>query len=217
MMHDPEFFEMIKDGDTVKVEALLKHNPQLANARNEGGISALLFAVYYGKADIADVLLENGAMVDIFEACAVGARDKVTKLLALDPDLLKCYSHDGWTPLHLAVFFGHIDLVRFLLEAGAEIDALSKNGQDLTPLHSALANPHHAKVGLLLIEKGADITLAQSQGYTPLHYAAANGSDDVVIRLLAMNAIRSAKTKDGKTPLDLARERKHLTTAKILS
>lgn len=217
MKHDPEFFEMIKEGDTVKVEALLKHNPQLANARNEGGISALLFAVYYGKADIADVLLENGAMVDIFEACAVGARDKVIKLLALDPYLLNSYSHDGWTPLHMAVFFGHIDLVRFLLDAGADIDALSKNGQDLTPLHSALANPHHAKVSLLLIEKGADITLAQSEGYTPLHYAAANGTDDVVIHLLAMNANRSAKTKDGKTPLDLARERKHLTTAKILS
>jgi ankyrin repeat protein len=141
----------------------------------------------------------------------------VTKLLALDPDLLNSYSHDGWTPLHLAVFFGHIDLVRFLLEAGADIDALSKNGQDITPLHSALANPHHARVGLLLIDKGADIALAQSEGYTPLHYAAANGSDDVVIRLLAMNAIRSAKTKEGKTPLDLAKERKHLTTVKILS
>lgn len=217
MKHDPEFFEMIKEGDTVKVEALLKHHPTLANARNEGGISALLFAVYYGKTDIADVLLENGAVVDIFEACAVDARDKVMKLLALDPYLLNSYSHDGWTPLHMAVFFGHIDLVRLLLDAGADIDALSKNGQDLTPLHSALANPHHARVGLLLIEKGADITLAQSDGYTPLHYAAANGTDDVVIHLLAMNANRSAKTKDGKTPLDLARERKHLTTAKILS
>jgi ankyrin repeat protein len=217
MKHDPEFFEAIKDGDTVKVEAMLKHNPKLANARNEGGISALLFAAYYGKVDVRDVILHNGATVDIFEACAVGAREKVMTLLAQDPKQLKSYSHDGWTPLHLAAFFGYLDLARFLLDAGADIDALSKNGQELTPLHSALANPHHAKVGLMLIEKGADTTLAQSEGYTPLHYAAANGMDDVVIHLLAMNSTRSARTKDGKTPQDLARERKHHTTAKILS
>ena len=70
-------------------------------------------------------------------------------------DDLNAFAYDGWTPLHLAAFFGHLDAARALIDAGADIDAFSRNGLTNTPLHAATAG-RHGDVALLLVEHGAD-------------------------------------------------------------
>ncbi|KAB0396434.1 hypothetical protein E2I00_012076 [Balaenoptera physalus] len=65
----------------------------------------------------------------------------------------------GWTPLHEACNYGHLDIVRFLLDHGAAVDDPGGQGcEGITPLHDAL-NCGHFEVAQLLIERGASVTL----------------------------------------------------------
>jgi ankyrin repeat protein len=210
------FFSSIAAGHVDKVRDALLADPALVNGKNESGIPAVLFSLYSGRNEITKLLIDRGARLDLFEAAATGTQDRVEQLLHKDPEAINSYSPDGWTPLHLAVFFGRVNIVHFLLSKGANIDAPSRNDQIVTPLHSALANPHNSSVGELLIEAGANLNVTQSEGYTPLHYAAANGLDQVIHSLLAHGVDTSIKNHQGKTAYELAVERGKTSTATLL-
>jgi ankyrin repeat protein len=216
MPSQQEFFHEIASGHVEEVREALSADPSLINARNESGISVVLFSLYNGKNEIVRLLIDRGARLDLFEAAATGTQDRVEQLLHKDPGAINSYSADGWTALHLAVFFGRVNIVHFLLSKGAAINAPSKNEQLVTPLHSALANPHNSAVGRLLIGAGANLHVTQSQGYTPLHYAAMNGLDQVVRSLLAHGVDASMKDHQGKTAYDLAIEGGKTSTASLL-
>jgi ankyrin repeat protein len=211
-----EFFSAIAAGRLDEVRDALLADQSMVNARNEQGISAVLFSLYNGKNEIARLLIDRGARLDLFEASASGSQERVEQLLHKDPTTINSYSADGWTALHLAVFFGRVNIVHLLLSKGANIDAPSKNDQHLAPLHSALANPHNSAVGQLLIGAGANLNVQQSQGYTPLHYAAANGLDQVVKSLLAHGANTTIKDHQAKTAFNVAEERGKTSTAGLL-
>jgi ankyrin repeat protein len=89
------------------------------------------------------------------------------------------------------------------LNAGARVSALSRNSLKNTPLHAAAAGGH-ADIALLLIERGADVTIPDAGGHTPLHIAAENGLVDVVKALLARGADPLAVDGEDKTPLSRA-------------
>jgi ankyrin repeat protein len=211
-----DFFSAIESGHADQVRGLLSADPQLVNAKDEAGLSAVLLATYHGRNEIAKLLIDRGARLDIFEAAATGTQDRVEQLLHKDPGSLNSCSADGWMPLHLAVFFGRINIVHLLLNKGAQINATSKNDQRVTPLHSALANPQNATVAQLLIDSGADLNARQSEGLTPLHYAAANGLELIVRNLMARSVDLSAKEAGGKTAHDLAVEKGYTSIAELL-
>jgi ankyrin repeat protein len=211
-----EFFSAIQSGHADIVREFLSADPRLVNARNDSGLSAVLVATYGGRNEIAKLLIDRGARLDLFEAAATGNQDRVEQLLHKDPGTINSYSSDGWTSLHLAVFFGRVNIVHFLLAKGADINAVSTNDQRVAPLHSALANPHNSAVAQLLIGAGANLSAQQSQGYTPLHYAAANGLESIVRSLLAHSVDASVKDTGGKTAFDLALENGHSNIAALL-
>lgn len=216
MSTQQQLFAAIEAGQTDTVRLLLSTDSTLADARNASGRSAVLVATYHGKNEIVKILINEGARLDIFEASATGTQDRVEQLLQGDPDAVNSYSADGWTPLHLAVFFGRVNIVHFLLGRGAALNAVSRTDERVTPLHSALANPHNAPLAQVLIDAGADISATQLHGHTPLHYAAANGLETIVRRLLERGADRSVRDKTGKTASDLAREKAHVALADLL-
>ncbi len=216
MSKQQEFFSEIASGHLDNVREALSADQSLVNARNESGISAVLFSLYNGKNEIARLLIDRGARLDLFEAAASGTQERVEQLLHKDPGTINSYSPDGWTALHLAVFFGRVNIVHFLLSKGANIDAPSKNDELVAPLHSALANPINSAVGQLLIGAGANLNTRQALGYTPLHYAAANGLDQVVRSLLAHGVESNIKNHEGKTAYDLAVECGKTFTASLL-
>ena len=80
-----------------------------------------------GRNDIATLLLEKGVELDIFAACMAGAKERVIELIGEDPALVSAYSHDGWTPLHLACFFGQPGVAEALIARGADVRAAARN------------------------------------------------------------------------------------------
>ena len=120
-----------------------------------------------------------------------------------DPALIAAHSTDGWTPLHLAAFFGHKELAIRLLERGAEVDARSANAMKNTPLHAATAGRKTELVKLLL-DEGADTNARQEGGWTALHAAAQNGDREIVEMLVAHGADLKARADNNQSALDLA-------------
>jgi ankyrin repeat protein len=169
--------EAAKAGDLGKVRALLAGNFLLANQRLGSGESPLMAALYRGHYDVVAAIIDAGAEIDVFAGAATGRIDDLRR--QLNEDTVNAYAYDGWTPLHLASFFGHLEATRILLEAGAAVAAVSKNSLSNTPLHAATAGKH-ADVALLLLERGGDALKADSGGYTPLEIARQNHLEAVV-------------------------------------
>jgi ankyrin repeat protein len=185
-----EIFEAVQAGQATRVEALLDAHPDLLNARNAQDDSLLLVAAYAGRRAIFESLLKRGAAVSLFEASALGLDDRVRDEIDRHPPSIGAYSHDGWTPLHLASFFGHLDTARLLLDRGADVNARSRServARSNTPLHAAAANKQTG-VAELLIERGADVNARDGSDYTPLALAANNKNDVLVILLLEKGA-----------------------------
>lgn len=190
MQPEVEIFGALMTGDTGTFKRLLDEHPGLVNARNENGDSLLLTAAYTGRRDLFDLLLEKGAGVSLFEASAVGLSDRVLEHLDGDPALVNAYSHDGWTPLHLASFFGHEQVAKLLLARGADVNARSRStrfARENTPLHAAAANRQVA-VAEVLIAHGADVNAKDGSGFTPLALAAGGKNDLLVVILLEKGA-----------------------------
>jgi ankyrin repeat protein len=198
-----EFFELVKSDDVYALTTMINEHPELADARNEHGVPAVLVAIYYDRKDVINLLVTSGATVDTFIAAALGNVAKLEKALAKDPASLKEYSTDGWTALHLAAFFGRKDAVAFLLNAGANVMARSTNAMNNHPLHAAAAGRSRDIVALLL-EKGSDINATQAGGWTPLHAAAQNGDVEMTKVLLTHGANPNIRADNGQLPLDLA-------------
>jgi len=126
-----ELLGVIRRGDTKAVEDLLAAHPDLANARDEKGNSPVLMATYAGKQGMVRLLLDRGARPNFFEACALGLDADVRRQLRDDPGAVRQWAHDGWTPLHLAAYFGHREIAEALLETGADVRAVSRNGEGI--------------------------------------------------------------------------------------
>lgn len=97
-------------------------------------------------------------------------------------------SNLGWTPLHLATYFGHKEVVEQLLAKGAEINAVNDNGD--TPLHKASFIGREDLV-MLLIQYNADVSMINGEGRLPRDMTPANEAGDEIAKLL-----RAAETTE---------------------
>jgi ankyrin repeat protein len=210
-----ELFEAIRTGDAEKVRSLCAANAGLVNARNARGQSAVLMACYTGRKEIRDVLVENGAMLELHEAAAAGNLARVKEMVGANPELAKSYSPDGFPVLALAAAFGHEEVAQYLHGKGAEINAVATNGTAYTALTGAVASGH-ASIVKWLAQNGADVNYRYAKGHSPVLEAVANGRLDIVKMLVAHGADPHARTDDGKTALAFAQERGHNEVAKYL-
>ncbi|HEX3622097.1 MAG TPA: ankyrin repeat domain-containing protein [Acidimicrobiales bacterium] len=176
-------FEAMQAGDADGVRKILADDPGAADARDDNGVSAVRSALYAQRQDLADVVLEAGPELDVFDAASVGDTDRLTALLDADPDLVNAWSSDGFTPLHLAAFFSRGDVVRLLLDRGAEVGAVARNDMKVQPLHSAVAAQSTEIVAALLVA-GADPNARQQDDFTPMKAAEEHDNTDLVRLLL---------------------------------
>ncbi|MDI7190364.1 ankyrin repeat domain-containing protein [Leptospira santarosai] len=214
-----EIFQAIVGGQKAKVIGLLKRDPSLFQSLTEEGITPVLFSLYYGKLDISKEIYEISPDRNLFEAAALGDLEETKRLLSGSSDTINSLSHDGWSALHLASYFGHLEIVRLLISSGADLGITSKSKLSYgnTALHSAVATGKKDVVELLL-ETGADANALQNPGgITPLHIAASrSGSGDIIRSLLKKGADRSFLSSEGQTSYAIALEKGNVIEAKLL-
>jgi uncharacterized protein len=208
--------DAIKSGDETRVREVLEDQPELADERDENGVSALMLAHYYGV-PAADVIRSARATpLDVFEAATVGDLDRLRALLDEEPELVRARSVDDGTALHFAAFFNQPEAAKLLIDGGADIEAVASTFGNVRPLHSAVAASNTTTV-LDLLEAGADPNARQQGGFTPLHGAAQNGDREAVDALLAKGADPAATSDEGKRAADFSAEKGHDELAALLA
>ncbi|MBO0912271.1 MAG: ankyrin repeat domain-containing protein [Acidobacteria bacterium] len=216
MITDADLIRAVQSGNVEVVRSLLNESPPLASAKDENGVSALMYAFYYRQPAVADCLLAAKSELDIFEATAAERSDRVSEILERDPGAANRFSPDGFTALHFAAFFNRPDIARDLIRHGADVRALAKNAMKVTPLHSAAA-AHSREIVRLLLEHGAPADAQQQGGWTALHAAAQYGDMEMVRDLLQHGAGPLLRNDDGKSPADLAEAKGHKELLKLLA
>ncbi len=150
---------------------------------------------------------------DIFRAVMSGDLSQAKILLEEHPEWANATSWGGWTPLHRASQFGHVDIVDLLISKGGCLEARTNEG--FTPLFSAIIG-QKSDVVKQLIDKGADVFAVRNDGETPLHLAAAMGQKDLVDLLISRGLNVDVTRRYSITPLHLASVFGHQATVEAL-
>jgi len=214
-----DFFDAIRSGDRDRVSRMIASDEGLLRAQDENGLGPFMVAKYSGRNEIAALLLdkgiEKGVELDLYDACMAGAGQRVADLVGWDADLIKSYSPDGWTPLHLACFFNQPAIAEMLILRGADVQARSRNAMQNAPLHAAAAGRSRDAVRIL-IEHGADVNACQHGGWTALHAASQNGDVEMVRLLIAGGAHVHTRADNNQNALDLALTKGHQAVVDLL-
>jgi uncharacterized protein len=192
-----ELVDAIKDGDVAAVRERLRAQPALASARDADGQSLVLLALFNRQRDVADAILDHAPELDALDAAALGRADLLRELLAADPERLRARTPEGFTAIGLAAFLGGPDVVRVLLDRGADPDDDADNPLRVRPVHAAAAARDLESMRLLL-DAGADPNARQQAGFTPLHAAAHVDDEELARLLLAHGADPALRTDDGR-------------------
>ena len=154
-------------------------------------MSDVLQAIYRGDRAEAE-RLATGKELDVFEASALGRTDRVRELLDADPSLVNAYGDDGFHPVGLASFFGHVETARLLYERGADANQIARNEHIRTAaIHAAAASGDTGQGEVtryelvkLALEHGADPNLEQGGGFRAIDAARQNGDTRIEQLLL---------------------------------
>jgi ankyrin repeat protein len=168
-------------------------------------ISALALAV------VASPLSYAGAYDDFFHAVKIDDVAEVRSLLArgLDPNIVE--PERGDNGLILALREGSSKVFETLLAArGIDVNLKSRNGDDALMIAAYKGNKPAVEA---LLRKGAEVN---RPGWTPLHYAAAIGNEDIVRILIGKSAFLDARSPNNTTPLMMAARSGHIMTVKLL-
>jgi ankyrin repeat protein len=170
---DEQVFHLLKraiasDLPLHSVDAVIREHPELPQAVGKAWADG--FHTDRIPADVARLLVEQGAPLTIHAAAGLGMTDAIAGLLRADPSLVHAKGGDGCTPLHFARDIGTAQL---LLDYGAPVDARDDD-HDSTPAQWRIGDA--PAVSRYLLERGA----------TPdIFLAAALGSIDLVSRLVS--------------------------------
>ena len=181
-------------GDLAQVQRLLAAGAAIEQ-RDGRGSTAVLAATAGDHLEVVRALIARGADVNAQDqrrdsafllAGASGYTEIVRATLAAGADL-KSTNRYGGTALIPACHHGHVDTVRLLLSTPIDVDHVNNLGW--TALLEAVilgdGGPAHTEIVRMLIERKANVNLADKQGVTPLAHARERGQERVAALLQA--------------------------------
>jgi ankyrin repeat protein len=185
-----QLFKAVRASDLSAVQTALSKGADV-KCKNREGLTPFFVAVFQGNLEIAKVLFDKGSDIN-----ATGTSVGLV------------------TPLILASFEGNLKLIEFLLDKGAKINERAADSR--TALMMAVTN-NQIEVVKLLLDKGADINAkATDIGWNVLFAAAWNGNAEITKLLLSKGVDANTKATDGKTALDVTKERGHTTIVQLI-
>mmetsp|Transcript_70558 Transcript_70558/g.169052 ORF Transcript_70558/g.169052 Transcript_70558/m.169052 type:complete len:377 (+) Transcript_70558:108-1238(+) len=182
------------------------------NQRQVHGFTSLAVASSAGHVPLLSLLMDRDADVTmpsihrnetpLHHACRFGRLAAATLLLkpAHNSCGLDAPNAAGWTPLHIAVENGDLQMMRVLLEGGASPEARNTTFGGDRPIHIALRRQDIAALELLL-EHGAKVDVANAAGMTPLHIAASAANYPCVSLLVRSRGDAARKDSSGRNAL----------------
>jgi ankyrin repeat protein len=202
-----DLVEAIAEPDPEWARALAAKKSALMAVRDKDGLLPAMHALYAGDHQLALSLLPADSALTAHEAAAFGRTERLHALLDDNPKLVRSWSRDGFTPLHLALFSGEEEALRLLIDRGADVEAPSRHRtiRGVRPLHTA-AFVRERRLGELLLDAGAEVDGRGEGGATALHSAAQHGDEEFVRLLLDHGADPAIRDDTGKRPADYARE-----------
>lgn len=178
-------FRAAEQGDTAAIQRLLADGAPI-NAQDEQGRTAVLIATHARQTDAVRTLIEAGADINIRDqrsdnvllyAGAEGLLDILRLAIVAGADT-RITNRFGGTALIPAAERGHVEVVRELLTT-SDVDVNHINNLGWTALLEAVilsdGGPRHQQIVQLLLEHGADPTIADKDGVTPLEHARQRG------------------------------------------
>ncbi|KAK4380852.1 putative protein S-acyltransferase 23 [Sesamum angolense] len=173
------------------VQYIIEHGGEV-NAKDNAGQTALHWAAVRGSIAAADVLLQNGARVEVADV-------------------------NGYRPVHVAAQYGQTGFLNYIVaKYHADFDVPDNDGR--SPLHWAAYKGFADTIRLLLF-RDASQGRQDKEGCTPLHWAALRGNVEACSVLAHAGSKEELMVKDkaGKTPVELASDKGHRHIALFLS
>ncbi|KAM7508274.1 hypothetical protein LguiA_018727 [Lonicera macranthoides] len=176
-------------GDLEKLQRLVEGEGCSVSEPDGLGYYALQWAALNNRTVAAQYIIEHGGDVN-----------------AVD--------HTGQTALHWSAVRGAIQVAELLLQEGARVNAADMYGYQTT--HVAAQYGQTAFLYHIVTKWNADPDVPDSDGRSPLHWAAYKGFADCIRLLLFLDAYRGRQDKEGCTPLHWAAIRGNLEACTVL-
>jgi len=154
---DLDIFEATAAGKADRVSEILEHDSNAAKSWSADGFTALHFAAFFNRPEIARALVRNGADVSAvarnpmkvmpLHSAAAAHGGEIVRLLLENGASPNAPQEGGWVPIHEAAQIGDKEMVKALLEYGADPQLRSNDGR--TPAEMAKAKGHEEILKLL--------------------------------------------------------------------
>ena len=214
-----------QSGNAEVIPLLISRNPNLLEAKNNEGATALFLSIQYGELECVKALIDLHADVNVqlpnglfplyvalqnnYEAIAVYLLEHAQGL-AINVEI-----DSKMTALHIAIDSKAFTAATYLLKKDA-ITTIKRKADGFTALH-CLIKSGNLELLQLIKAQGLDLTSTLESGKTLLHVAAESGQLDTLKELIAYGLCVNAKTTDGNTALMLAIKAGHLALGEVLA
>ncbi|XP_022072876.2 histone-lysine N-methyltransferase EHMT2 isoform X1 [Acanthochromis polyacanthus] len=187
------------------------------DAQDKDMRTPLLEAIINNHIEVARYLIQNGACVyhieedgytGLHHAAKLGNLEIVGMLLETGQVDVNAQDSGGWTPIIWAAEHKHVDVIKSLLNRGADVSINDKSRLSHQELNVCLhwaAYAGNVDIAELVLNAGCSLASVNVHGDTPLHIAAREGYLDCVTLFLSRGADIDVMNREGDTPLTLAR------------
>ncbi|KAF3196275.1 hypothetical protein TWF106_005153 [Orbilia oligospora] len=206
----------VMGGHKTTVRCLLDEGAHV-NHRDDMGWSAVHWAVRKGNETLTRILLEEGANIHERTAdeqnaiCLAVHHDmkSLVRFLVENGAAINGYGGNGMAPIHLAAMMGKEGILSVLLELGALVNNYTKGSaiNSQTALMVAIIQQHEGIVRILLNHSHINLEAEDRNRSTALHYAVQKANIPIVKMVLDKNPRLEDMNIDGKTPIDLAKDK----------